>query len=283
VHYNQQREAARQKTLAMGFLRGADPTKYGSLLVHLANQFASGRDEYPKDLTAAYGLLVHYKTPVNAKRPQDSGPNNYAQGAATTGNNGGQQQRNTSNPPTDASATANSAMTFAQGGGNAAPVSSITVSSPSTTPATGTVTNGASLVQYAVMMAQTAQQIDPWSILLDSQSTISVFNNKDMLTNVRSTPHVVRAITNGGFQDSNMIGEFPNLGDVYYNPDSIANISPLPTSASGPASQWTHPTLRHSTFINRTAPSCLSWSILLVYTYTHITILTNVLLLIRSF
>jgi hypothetical protein len=69
--------------------------------------------------------------------------------------------------------------------------------------------------------------IDPTWILLDSQSTISVFNNRDMLRNVRRSPHVLRAITNGGFQDSDMVGEFPNLGEVWYNANSIANILSL--------------------------------------------------------
>ena len=49
-----------------------------------------------------------------------------------------------------------------------------------------------------------------------------------MLHNIRcSCPHVLRALTNGGHQDSNMIGDFPNLGQVWYNPDSIANILSL--------------------------------------------------------
>ena len=195
----------------------------------MANQFASGRDEYPKDLTAAYSLLVHYKTPVNAKRPQDTGAHGNTQGNPGNGNGGGQQQRNYPNPPINTPTSAGSAMTFAQGGGTTAPVSSITSSPnpPVPAPVNGTITTGALLVQYAVMMAQTALQINPWSILLDSQSAISVFNNKAMLTNARSTPHVVHAITNGGFQDSKMVGEFPNLGNVYYNPNSIANILSL--------------------------------------------------------
>jgi hypothetical protein len=78
------------------------------------------------------------------------------------------------------------------------------------------------------MMAQAnAQSIDPTWILLDSQSTISVFRSKDMLHNVRCSPHVLRAITNGGHQDSTMIGDFPNLGHVWYNENSIANILSL--------------------------------------------------------
>jgi hypothetical protein len=35
---------------------------------------------------------------------------------------------------------------------------------------------------------------------------------------------VLRAITNGGHQDSDMVGDFPNLGEVWFNEDSIANI-----------------------------------------------------------
>jgi hypothetical protein len=108
---------------------------------------------------------------------------------------------------------------------------SVDVPSPSSNSATSgpeTVANGTTLVQYAVMMAQAElATIDPTWILLDSQSTISVFKNKDMLHNVRGSPHVLQAITNGGYQDSNMIGDFPNLGEVWYNENSIANILSL--------------------------------------------------------
>ena len=69
--------------------------------------------------------------------------------------------------------------------------------------------------------------IDPSWILLDSQSTISVFRNLNMLTNLRESERTLRAITNGGHQDSNMVGDFPNLGEVWYNDKSIANILSL--------------------------------------------------------
>jgi hypothetical protein len=78
------------------------------------------------------------------------------------------------------------------------------------------------------MLAQTGDPgIDPKWILLDSQSTISVFKNADMLSNIRRSPYVLRALTNGGYQDSNMVGDFPNLGKVWYNRESIANILSL--------------------------------------------------------
>ena len=87
---------------------------------------------------------------------------------------------------------------------------------------------GTSLTQFGFMMAQArASQIDPTWILLDSQSTISVFNNASMLSNIRPSNHTLRALTNGGFQDSTQVGDFSNLGEVWYNPDSIANILSL--------------------------------------------------------
>jgi hypothetical protein len=58
------------------------------------------------------------------------------------------------------------------------------------------------------------------------QSTISVFNNASMLVNIRKSDHVLRALTNGGLQDSDMVGDFNNLGTVSEQP------VPLPTVLS---------------------------------------------------
>ena len=48
-----------------------------------------------------------------------------------------------------------------------------------------------------------------------------------MLANILPSDHVLRTVTNGGFQDSALIGDFPNLGEVWFNPESIANILSL--------------------------------------------------------
>ena len=64
-----------------------------------------------------------------------------------------------------------------------------------------------------VLASASASGIDHEWILLDLQSTaISVFKNNDVLTNVRRSPHVLRALMNGGHQDSGMVGDFPNWG-----------------------------------------------------------------------
>jgi hypothetical protein len=52
---------ARNRTLALSFLKRADKTRYGSLWTELENQYTRGTDQYPKDITAAYNMLLNYK------------------------------------------------------------------------------------------------------------------------------------------------------------------------------------------------------------------------------
>jgi hypothetical protein len=61
-------------------------------------------------------------------------------------------------------------------------------------------------------------------MLLDSQSACSVFKDSKLLTNIRRSPRTLRVCTNGGTQTSTKIGAVTNFGDVWCNPDSLANI-----------------------------------------------------------
>ena len=66
-------------------------------------------------------------------------------------------------------------------------------------------------------------------ILLDSESTIDIIRDSNLLKNVRRVGEgqEMRCFTNGGHQDSVLIGDLPGYDTVWYNPDSIANILSL--------------------------------------------------------
>ena len=56
------KKTARNRTLALAFLKGADRRLYGNLWIELENQFTRQHDQYPIDLTAAYNMLLNYKS-----------------------------------------------------------------------------------------------------------------------------------------------------------------------------------------------------------------------------
>jgi hypothetical protein len=61
-------------------------------------------------------------------------------------------------------------------------------------------------------------------ILLDSQSTVSVFNNRHLLSDIQTSPRILRVHTNRGTRLSTQMGHVKNFGHVWFNPDSLANI-----------------------------------------------------------
>ena len=66
-------------------------------------------------------------------------------------------------------------------------------------------------------------------ILLDSQSTISILNNRNLVTNIRKCKpsEKVQCFCNGGYQDTDQIATVEGLGTVYFNLKSLANILSL--------------------------------------------------------
>ena len=63
------------------------------------------------------------------------------------------------------------------------------------------------------------------AILMYTGSIVSVFKNKKMLTDVEKVPMMMRALTNGGHQDSSYYKWiFPGFFPVWFNEDSRVNI-----------------------------------------------------------
>ena len=64
-------------------------------------------------------------------------------------------------------------------------------------------------------------------IVLDSQSTIDVFSNSDLLTKIHETNNTLRIRCNAGKKTTNFRGHLSGYGWVWYYPEGIANILSL--------------------------------------------------------
>jgi hypothetical protein len=64
-------------------------------------------------------------------------------------------------------------------------------------------------------------------ILLDNQSTLDVFSNPNLLTNIRESERSMTIHCNAGKTTTSQVGNLDGYGTVWYNPSGIANILSL--------------------------------------------------------
>jgi hypothetical protein len=238
--------AAKKKSMAISFLKGADRKRYGGLWSELENNFTRGVDHYPADLTGAYGLLLNYKSmhPQQQGKRQDSIADETEVSSISFLPNGA------SVPGKDGVIIHGRIKCFncqAQGhyagdcpGSSTEGVQMLQLESTSASNApTANDANGDS--QYhseftflnvaagsdkdGFIFNQSDNNIipDTW-ILLDSQSTVSVFKNPHFLSDIKTSCNTLRVHTNGGTQLSSQVGTVKNFGEVWFNTESLANI-----------------------------------------------------------
>jgi hypothetical protein len=83
---------------------------------------------------------------------------------------------------------------------------------------------GASSLQFVhissegMMFLQEEKVLPKSWILLDNQSTVDVFCNRRLLTNVREINKIMNIRCNAGVTRTNMLGELNGYGTMWYNP-----------------------------------------------------------------
>jgi hypothetical protein len=158
----------------------------------LKNAFALGRDEYPLTLSEAHQLLLAYVPEQHAtRRPAEQNNGRTGEEGERTGGN-----------------WRNAGRGRGRGRG------------------------GVGQVHTAYNLTQIENHfpngIPQHFILLDRDSTVSIFNNPDLLHDIKTVPQPLYLETNGGgHQITHQMGTFATFGDVWYNPDSMANVLSL--------------------------------------------------------
>ena len=91
----------------------------------------------------------------------------------------------------------------------------------------GNEAQGSEGSENAYSFSVSGHQISPTAILLDSQSNVDLFCNKNMLSNMRTVPKWMSVKCNAGTIKTNLMGDLKGYGPVWYYADGAANILSL--------------------------------------------------------
>jgi hypothetical protein len=233
--------------LAYLYLENADRTKYGSLLTGLNTQQSLGNDQYPRTVTEANNVLSNHKldivmrTKINDESKLKNKPKkereesqeqeitlSFAQmeGKCYCCGKPGHKSPTCrfKNKPREEWAIHKAQKNFVQtqeSGPTATPNSTSTTEQSSSTDS-ARVSNGwaGTHINYGFAQADVMQK---W-ILLDNQSSVTVFSNKDLVKNIRATTDTLNLYTNGGILSTNLKCDIPQWGEAWFAPDGITNI-----------------------------------------------------------
>jgi hypothetical protein len=219
--------AAKERFLALRFLRGADRSKYNDLVVELDNDYAKGTDHYPATVAAAYTLLSRRKIAKHGGHNGGGGGRDKSDKSSRNGSGAPEDEEvhgivfvNKDGKPV------RKEVVCYDCGGNHYRGDSECPNHQSK------ITDGADYLRasrslsVAFVGAHPHNIINKNWILLDNQSSVHIFKSKDMVTDITHVPATQGLIihSNGGSQFTNKVANHPDIGKVWFNPNAITNI-----------------------------------------------------------
>ena len=232
-----------ERMKAMQLILNADKKRYGHLIEEFDRAYLGSIDRYPKTVTEAYQLLKNWN------KSSSQGKNNSSIGVAfnTVGEETSEGAKkkcgrcgrgNHKDDECHARTHVNGTVLHTMGGldGEVDPEVSIKFGCEpdnfidfycgNELEELMFLVNSNSPTEKSDMSSNAGNICESW-LLLDSQSTIDVFSNAKLLSNIHRISTTLRIRCNAGMKTTNYRGYLSGYGWVWYYPDGIANILSL--------------------------------------------------------